>query len=142
MHRSKVIIAAFAFALSLASCATTATVGANFSSGVLTDKAGMTLYTFDKDTENSGKSVCNGNCANNWPPLAASVNDKPGGFWSIVTRDDGSLQWAYKGKPAYRWNKDQKPGDMTGDGFGNSWRIVKEDLQASAPRDRERSNAY
>lgn len=26
------------------------------------------------------------------------------------------------GKPLYLWNKDQKPGDMTGEGFNNAWR--------------------
>jgi predicted lipoprotein with Yx(FWY)xxD motif len=35
------------------------------------------------------------------------------------------LQWAYKGKPLYFWVKDQKPGDKTGDGFNNVWRVVK-----------------
>ena len=38
-------------------------------SGVLTDPQGLTLYTFDRDTANSGKSACNGPCATNWPPL-------------------------------------------------------------------------
>ena len=26
-------------------------------------------------------------------------------------------------KPLYRWSKDQKPGDTTGDGFKNLWRV-------------------
>ena len=44
----------------------------------------------------------------------------------IVTRDDGSKQWAYKGRPLYHWVKDAKPGDMTGDGFlNNSWHVAK-----------------
>ncbi|MDB5627258.1 MAG: Secreted repeat protein, partial [Tardiphaga sp.] len=33
----------------------------------LVDAKGMTLYTFDKDV--GGKSMCNGPCAGNWPPL-------------------------------------------------------------------------
>ena len=117
-------IAALVVALGLAGCAT---VGANFSSGILTDQAGMTLYTFDKDVANSNKSMCNGPCAANWPPLVASKDDKGGGAWSIMTRDDGSLQWAYNGKPLYRWVKDKKPGDRTGDGVGKAWHIVQED---------------
>jgi len=41
-------------------------------------------------------------------------------------RDDGSKQWAYKGRPLYHWVKDAKPGDMTGDGFlNNSWHVAK-----------------
>ena len=40
----------------------------------LVDGKGMTLYTFDKD--GGGKSMCNGPCADNWPPLMASA-DRP-----------------------------------------------------------------
>jgi len=93
--------------------------------GVIVGADGMTLYTFDKDAAGSGKSTCNGPCAANWPPLMASADAKGSGDWSIVTRDDGSRQWAYKGKPVYRWIKDQKPGDRTGDGFNNAWRLVR-----------------
>jgi len=91
--------------------------------GVLTNAAGMTLYTFDKDAD--GKSACNGPCAANWPPLMAAGDAKASGDWTVVTRDDGGKQWAYKGKPVYLWAKDQKPGDKTGDGFNNVWHIAK-----------------
>lgn len=91
--------------------------------GVLTDPAGMTLYVFDKDVAGSGKSVCNGDCARNWPPLAATAADQGSGDFTVITRDDGSMQWAYQGKPLYRWSRDQKPGDTTGDGFKNLWRV-------------------
>jgi predicted lipoprotein with Yx(FWY)xxD motif len=90
--------------------------------GVLTNAAGMTLYTFDKDA--GGKSACNGPCAANWPPLMAAADAKASGDWSIVARDDGGKQWAYKGKPVYLWGKDQKPGDKTGDGFNNVWHVA------------------
>jgi predicted lipoprotein with Yx(FWY)xxD motif len=92
--------------------------------GMFVTANGMTLYTFDKDT--SGKSACNGKCATNWPPLLVADGAKPAGGWSIVTRDDGLKQWAYKGKPVYGWIKDTKPGDTTGDGFMNgAWHIAK-----------------
>ena len=92
--------------------------------GVMTNDAGMTLYTFDKDA--GGKSACNGPCAANWPPLMATADAKASGDWSIVVRDDGAKQWAYKGKPLYAWTKDQKPGDKTGDGFLNgAWHVAK-----------------
>ena|ERR1700690_3065167 len=93
--------------------------------GMLTTPAGMTLYMFDKDTAGSGKSACNGPCAANWPPLAASGDAKASGDWSVITRDDGSKQWAYNGKPLYQWSKDQKAGDMTGDGFNSVWHVAK-----------------
>ncbi len=91
---------------------------------VLTDAKGMTLYTFDKDA--GGKSACNGPCATNWPPLMASADAKPAASYTIIARDDGSKQWAYKGKPLYTWQKDQKPGDITGDGFLiGAWHIAQ-----------------
>ena len=93
--------------------------------GVLTGKNGMTLYTFDKDTAGAGKSVCNGPCATNWPPLMAAADAKDSGDYTVVTRDDGSKQVAYKGKPLYFWAKDAKPGDRTGDGFNNVWHAAK-----------------
>lgn len=95
------------------------------SGGVLVGSNDMTLYTFDKDVANSGKSVCNDKCATNWPPLMAAAGDMASGDYSVVTRDDGSKQWAQKGKPLYYWIKDQKPGDMTGDGVGGVWKVAK-----------------
>ena len=114
-------------ALALSACATmtTPSVPAKMTDGVLTNAAGMTLYTFDRDVAGSGKSVCNGPCAQNWPPLMAAADAKADGDWTVVTRDDGAKQWAYKGKPLYLWAKDQKPGDKTGDGFNNVWRVAK-----------------
>jgi predicted lipoprotein with Yx(FWY)xxD motif len=93
--------------------------------GVLTNTAGMTLYTFDKDAAGSGKSECNGPCAANWPPLLAAADATASGDYSIITRNDGTRQWAYKGKPLYLWIKDTKPGDRTGDGFNNAWRLAR-----------------
>jgi predicted lipoprotein with Yx(FWY)xxD motif len=93
--------------------------------GVLTGDNGMTLYTFDKDKANSGKSLCNGSCAQNWPPFLASASDVASGNYSFVVRDDGKVQWAYKGQPLYFWHKDMKPGDMTGDGFKNVWHVAR-----------------
>ena len=93
--------------------------------GVLVGANGMTLYTFDKDAMGGGKSVCNGPCATNWPPLAAAAGDTASGDYSIITRDDGAKQWASKGKPLYFWSKDQKVGDKTGDGLNGVWHVAK-----------------
>ena len=98
---------------------------AKMAEGRLVGSNGMTLYTFDKDAAGSGKSVCNGPCAANWPPLMAQAGDAGSGEWSVITREDGGRQWAYKGKPLYFWVKDQKPGDTTGDGVNNAWRVAK-----------------
>jgi predicted lipoprotein with Yx(FWY)xxD motif len=91
--------------------------------GMLVDEDGMTLYTFDKDM--GGKSVCEGPCAAKWPPAMADSYDKASGDWSLVKRMDGKMQWAYKGKPLYRWAMDKKAGDSSGDGMGGMWHIAK-----------------
>ena len=116
-------------ALSLAGCSgmmsSMSSAPAKVSDGALVGANGMTLYTFDRDAAGTGKSTCNGPCAQNWPPLMAQASDQNSGDWSVVTRDDGSRQWAYKGKPVYYWVKDTKPGDRTGDGLNGVWHTAK-----------------
>ena len=92
--------------------------------GVLVDHQGMTLYTFAKDAD--GKSMCNDKCATNWPPLAAAATDKDMGKWTAIKRDDGTMQWAYGGKPLYTFVLDKQAGDKTGDGkMDGAWKIAK-----------------
>ena len=133
MIRKATFTLALGFSL-IAGCASmSAPAPVQVTDGILTGKNGMTLYTFDRDVAGSGKSVCNGPCATNWPPLmaataAASASDysaAPAGDYSVVTRDDGGKQIAYKGKPLYYWIKDTKAGDKTGDGVNNVWHLVK-----------------
>lgn len=109
--------------LVLAGCAS---APARMEGGALTGATGMTLYTFDRDAAGSGKSVCNGPCAVNWPPLMAADTARPTGEYVVITRDDGKKQWALKGKPLTFWVKDQKPGDKTGDGVGKVWHVARE----------------
>ncbi len=86
---------------------------------VLADSKGMTLYTFDMD-KTPGKSACNKDtkCTDYWPPLMAPADAKDKGDWTVVTRDDGTKQWAYKGKPLYTFVADKKPGDTNGNDKG------------------------
>ncbi|ACK49822.1 Secreted repeat of unknown function [Methylocella silvestris BL2] len=113
-----------AIATSCAYAENSVKVGQTAKGATLVDARGMTLYTFAKDAD--GKSACNGPCAANWPPVTAASDDKPSGKYSVITRDDGSKQWAYGGKPLYSWVKDTKPGDTTGDGFLNgAWRVAQ-----------------
>jgi predicted lipoprotein with Yx(FWY)xxD motif len=106
--------------------AAAADMPAKMANGALVAANGMTLYTFDKDVADSGKSVCNGPCATLWPPLMAAAADKPSGAYTIVVRDDGARQWAYKGKPLYFYQADQKAGDRSGDKFRDVWHLIKE----------------
>ncbi len=123
MNRLTLVFAVILFAVT--NFAVAGMAPAKMEGGMLVGGNGMTLYTFDKDEAGAGMSACNGKCAENWPPLMAGVTDENIGDLTIITRDDGSLQWAYKGKPLYYWIKDQKPGDTTGDGFKGVWHIAK-----------------
>ena len=77
------------------------------------DAKDMPLYTFARDTV-PGKSACNGPCAAAWPPLMATADDKDMGDWTVITRDDGTRQWAYKGQPLYTYAKDTAGQPATG----------------------------
>lgn len=91
----------------------------------MADFAGMTLYTYDKDT--NGVSNCSGGCLAAWPAYTSGATAQgtfPANI-SVITRSDGSKQFAYKGMPLYYYAKDKAAGDITGDGVGNVWHIVK-----------------
>jgi predicted lipoprotein with Yx(FWY)xxD motif len=115
----------FVLAGTLAATLAHAEPAAKMSGGMLVNSGGMTLYTFDKDTAGSGKSMCNGPCTTLWPPATAPAEAKPEGELSVLTRDDGARQWAYKGKPVYTYSADKKAGDATGDNFKDMWHVVK-----------------
>ncbi|MEO8646339.1 hypothetical protein [Pseudomonas sp.] len=92
--------------------------------GMMVDHKGMTVYTFDKDA--GGKSMCNDECAKNWPPMMAPAGAKAEGKWTVIKRDDGKMQYAYDGKPLYTFVKDEKPGEMKGDGMKDVWHVMHE----------------
>ena len=93
--------------------------------GLLVNRGGMTLYTFDNDVAGSGRSVCNPPCSNLFKPYLLEKGARAQGELSVVTRDDGRLQWAYKGKPLYLWYADEKPGQTGGDGMNrNIWHLA------------------
>lgn len=99
-------------------------VSAVLAAGMLTDPKGMTLYVFDKDSKD--KSACYDACAKLWPPYLVKEGKESGEGWSKVKRKDGSMQWAYDGKPLYYYAEDMKAGDSKGDGFKGIWHTVAE----------------
>jgi predicted lipoprotein with Yx(FWY)xxD motif len=92
--------------------------------GYMVDLKGMTLYTFDGDTR-ANSSTCFGVCETLWPPYLAPDDAKAVGEFTIVFRRDGTHQWAYRGKPLYRWARDEKPGDVTGDNVNKVWHLIR-----------------
>lgn len=93
------------------------------SGGMLVDAKGMTVYTYDKDSANSGKSACTGPCADNWPAVQAG-DAKLSAPYGSITREDGTKQLTYKGKPLYTFMKDKKAGDKAGDKVKDVWHVV------------------
>ncbi|MGZ5920969.1 MAG: hypothetical protein ACXWLT_04305 [Rhizomicrobium sp.] len=69
----------------------------------LGDADGKPLYTFDKDGT-AGKSTCVAACAREFPPYLVPRGAVASGRWSIVKRADGAGQWAYQGRPLYRYS--------------------------------------
>jgi predicted lipoprotein with Yx(FWY)xxD motif len=92
----------------------------------LVDGNGNSLYYFKKDSP--GKSACEGQCIKNWPAFTADRVIAPSSLdpsdFSTITRADGMRQVTYKGYPLYYWAKDQKRGQVTGEGFGNVWYVI------------------
>jgi predicted lipoprotein with Yx(FWY)xxD motif len=90
---------------------------------------GMTVYTFTKDTKDSGKSACSGDCLVTWPALTVVAGATPTGGTGVtgtlgtITRDDGTLQVTYNGLPLYYFKNDKAPGDANG--IYANWEAVK-----------------
>ncbi len=90
----------------------------------------MTVYTFTKDTANSGKSACTGPCLVKWPPLTVPAGQTPvpgpgilATLGTIVRADDGTTQVTYNGLPLYFFGNDKAPGDTNGD--YQNWLLIK-----------------
>jgi predicted lipoprotein with Yx(FWY)xxD motif len=99
-----------------------ATIATTLKGRVLANAKGLTLYTSAADKP--GQSACVGACARTWVPLAAPWLAAPRGDWSVVTRPDGSRQWAFKGKPLYAHVGDAQAGVATGDGADPKWQVA------------------
>lgn len=92
---------------------------------ILVEIKGRGVYTYDGDKV-ANQSDCFAQCRLLWPPVYAEDEAKPkGSFTILVRKDDGKRQWAFKGKPLYRWVSDVKRGDAGGDGVAGVWRLVK-----------------
>jgi predicted lipoprotein with Yx(FWY)xxD motif len=90
----------------------------------LVDANGLTLYSFDGDVRHDGQECAANGCRLQWVPLAAPALGIAVGDFSIVTRDDGSRQWTYKGRPLYLYGGDQLAGDAHGIGVDPRWAVA------------------
>jgi len=103
------------------------------SSQYLADAEARYLYVFEDDVT-PGTSACVDACAEKWIPAQPVKNAQPGGQWTIITRPDKTKQWAYRGKPLYRYAGDV-PGELVGLKEGApKWKTVKYDLEGDIKR--------
>jgi len=95
----------------------------------LTGEDGKTLYVFSKDTT-PGKSACSGDCAGNWPPFTLDAGESAvdgtgvSGKIDTITRDDGTKQVTYNGKPLYYFAGDSAAGQTNGQGVAGLWTVA------------------
>lgn len=94
---------------------------------VLVDAQGLTLYAFTEDSADS--STCGAGCVEFWPPLTVEAEPVAGegvdqGLLGTITRDDGSRQVTFAGRPVYTYSEDAAPGDVDGQGFSNTWYVL------------------
>jgi predicted lipoprotein with Yx(FWY)xxD motif len=85
----------------------------------LGDANGRPLYTFDADGT-AGASTCDAACTREFPPYLAAKGAKPDGEWSLVQRSDGTRQWAYQGRPLYRYSGQDPAGQPRGSNLSSS----------------------
>ena len=97
--------------------------GVKMTASGMADAAGKPLYIWEMDTM-KGMSHCMDDCAAAWPPLVAKPGSKPMGDWTLIKREDGKLQWAYKDKPLYTFAKDE-PGQSPKGASIPHWSLAK-----------------
>ncbi len=98
---------------------------------VVVDGKGLTVYVFDKDTQDAGTSSCSGACAAQWPAVETD-SAKPAvtgvsGTVGTITGVDGGTQVTLDGWPLYTFAGDSSAGDTTGQGVGGIWWAVSPD---------------
>jgi predicted lipoprotein with Yx(FWY)xxD motif len=71
---------------------------------LLVTEEGSSVYYTDGDAH--GKSSCDASCAEIWIPLLAPSLGQPHGEFSLFERSPGIRQWAYRGRPLYRYALD------------------------------------
>ena len=96
--------------------------------GTNSTNPGFTLYAFDSDLGSAG-STCNDSCATNWPPVLVTDGEVANiSGLSLVTRDDGSSQAAYKGRPLYFYSGDTEASVTSGQSVSGWWKVGQEQV--------------
>ena len=91
---------------------------------ILTNGIGSPIYAYS-GTGVGGKQDCvTSVCAKRWIPVSAPNLANPIGDFTLITRDEGTKQWAYKGKPLFTYSADLMPGDALGIGVSSDYKVA------------------
>lgn len=86
---------------------------------------GLTLYTFDGNAAHPIPDCGAGSdCARHWRPVEAGAIANPAGDFTVIPRQDGITQWAYRGRPLYLFEGDRKPGEVRGAGLDERFHVA------------------
>jgi len=88
-----------------------------------TTRDGYTLYVYDGDAKPL-QSQCINECPVAWPPLEAPADAVAIGDWQPFMRRDEVRQWAFRGRPVYKYAQDAQPRANQGDGVLGVWHIA------------------
>jgi predicted lipoprotein with Yx(FWY)xxD motif len=113
---------------------------------VLAGRQGLTLYYYTADKPGSGTSACTGACATSWPPLKAPVEAPAGvklpGPIGMINRAGGTRQVTINGYPVYYYAGDKAPGQVTGNGAGGTWHVIKVTVTSASTGTQGSSGGY
>jgi len=86
---------------------------------------GYTLYASDEKRALPIRGCGIGpDCARRWRPFEAGAIANPLGDFTVIARQDGITQWAYRSRPLYLFDGDRKPGDVRGTGVDERFHVV------------------
>lgn len=96
----------------------------------LVDYNGRTLYYFTNDEPS--RSNCVDNCLAAWPPFSRTNFVSPSTVatdrFGLIDGNNGIQQTTFGERPLYYFNQDIQKGDVNGQGVGDSWFILTEDI--------------
>lgn len=85
---------------------------------------------YDSDQDERNHSNCDAACTETWKPVLAPASARAHGAWTVVERQPGIWQWAFRGRPIYTYALDKNPRSQAGSDVP-AWHNVY--LQRSPP---------
>jgi len=93
----------------------------------------QSAYVSDRDSPNHSR--CDEVCTQTWIPIIAPNIARPHGEWSIIERTSGVHQWAFRGRPLYRYVLDRTHGDSLRGSDVPGWHNVFTQMTPPPPPD-------